>query len=359
MATPNELLVFVELLEGAPTDLSLQVLGRARELAGATGATVAAFVGGSGLDAVPAALVAARRGHRPRGGRPGSGRLRHGPLRPRPEGGRGGALPRAVLLPASTTGSDLAPRVAGGAGEPLPRRRRRARAGGGDVPGAPPRARPEGDDLVSRGTFRRRLLFVTLRDGASRAAPGRPGAVRARPSRCAVPPAVRSGARVVRRDVARKTVNLKDAKVIVAGGAGVGSREGWKLVEDLAAALGGEVAATRAVVDAGWASAERQVGQTGVTVRPDLYLACGISGAVQHRVGMMDSKTIVAVNTDGAAPIFRCAHYRLVGDLKVVLPKLLSLLAGGLAVGENFYLDNPDLQVPPREEDRLGRRSSP
>jgi electron transfer flavoprotein alpha subunit len=139
--------------------------------------------------------------------------------------------------------------------------------------------------------------------------------------------AVADKARMVRRDVARKTVNLREAKVVVTAGAGIGSRENMKLVEDLAAALKGEVAATRAAVDAGWVSAERQVGQTGVTVRPKLYVACGVSGAVQHRVGMMDSSIIVAINTDAAAPIFKIAHYRLLGDVKAVIPKLLKLLA--------------------------------
>jgi len=131
--------------------------------------------------------------------------------------------------------------------------------------------------------------------------------------------------KVIKREVAKRTVNLKNAKVIVAGGAGVGSRENFKLVEELAEVLGGEVGATRPVVDAGWTSHERQIGQTGVTVKPDLYIACGISGAVQHRVGMMDAKTIVSINIDLSAPIFRFSHYRIVADIAEVLPKLIKL----------------------------------
>ncbi len=134
-------------------------------------------------------------------------------------------------------------------------------------------------------------------------------------------------ARVLKRDVAKKTVNLKDAKVIVAAGAGVGSAEGLAVVQQLADALGAEVGATRAVVDAGWLAADHQIGQTGATVRPDLYIACGISGAVQHRVGMLDSRKIIAINTDAHAPIFKVAHYQVVGDLKVVIPKLLKVIA--------------------------------
>jgi electron transfer flavoprotein alpha subunit len=131
------------------------------------------------------------------------------------------------------------------------------------------------------------------------------------------------GVKVLKREVAKKTVNLKDAKVIVAGGAGVGSKENFRLLEELASALGGEVGATRAAVDAGWTSYERQIGQTGVTVKPDIYIACGISGAVQHRVGMMDAGKIVSINIDPSAPIFRFSHYRIVGDLTKVIPKLL------------------------------------
>ena len=131
--------------------------------------------------------------------------------------------------------------------------------------------------------------------------------------------------KVLKREVAKKTVNLKDAKVIVAGGAGVGSRENFQLIEELAETLSGEVGATRAAVDAGWTSYERQIGQTGITVKPDLYIACGISGAVQHRVGMMDAGKIVSINIDSSAPIFRFSHYRIVGDLTEVIPKLLSL----------------------------------
>ncbi len=133
-------------------------------------------------------------------------------------------------------------------------------------------------------------------------------------------------ARVIRREVARKTVNLKDARIIVAGGAGVGTDENFDLIRRLAEVLGAEIGATRAVVDAGWLPADHQIGQTGAVVRPDLYIACGISGAVQHRVGMLDSRKIVAVNIDPNAPIFRIAHYKIVGDLSVVVPKLIKLL---------------------------------
>ncbi len=129
--------------------------------------------------------------------------------------------------------------------------------------------------------------------------------------------------RILKREVRLPTVDLKQARVIVAGGMGVGSKEGFGLIHDLAEALGGQVAASRAAVDAGFISREHQVGQTGVTVRPRLYIACGISGAVQHRVGMDQSNTIVAINTDPHAPIFQIAHYKIVGDLHTVIPQMI------------------------------------
>ncbi len=121
-----------------------------------------------------------------------------------------------------------------------------------------------------------------------------------------------------------KKVNLKAARVIVAGGAGVGGRDGFKLIWDLANALGGAVAGSRAAVDAGFIPKEYQVGQTGTTVRPALYIACGISGAVQHRAGMEESAKIIAVNWDPNAPIFGFAHYGIVGDLNQVLPRMIA-----------------------------------
>jgi electron transfer flavoprotein alpha subunit len=124
----------------------------------------------------------------------------------------------------------------------------------------------------------------------------------------------------------RRSVNLKGARVIVAGGGGVGSRANFQLIHELAGAIGGAVGASRAAVDGGFIGKEHQIGQTGTTVRPALYIAAGISGAVQHRAGMEESAKIIAINSDAAAPIFSVAHYGIVGDLNKVIPMMIRTL---------------------------------
>ncbi|MHA1725163.1 MAG: FAD-binding protein [Promethearchaeota archaeon] len=124
----------------------------------------------------------------------------------------------------------------------------------------------------------------------------------------------------------KQKVNLEDAKIIVSGGRGVGSKEGFKIIEELAEVLNAEVGGSRVTVELGWIDPDRQVGQTGKTVSPTLYIACGISGAIQHLVGMQNSDIIVAINRDPKAAIFKVAHYGIIGDLHKVIPALIKAI---------------------------------
>lgn len=319
---PN-VLVFAEVNDGVLHDVGLQCLSAARQVAGADG-KVACLLAGHGVAGLAPALVAA-----------GADSVavaddeRLAAYVTAPFAKAVGACldvhpADLLLLAASTVGNDLGPAVAAA----------RKAACAVDCDGV---AVQNGAISLRRAGYDRKVMTTyaaagaglvvgTLRDGAAPAPvadAARQGAIG--PLAFELTPA-ELVSKVLRRDVAKKTVNLKDAKIIVAAGAGVGSPEGLTVVRELAQALGAELGATRAVVDAGWLAADHQIGQTGATVRPDIYIACGISGAVQHRVGMMDARKIVAINTDGNAPIFRIAHYKIVGDLKAVVPKLVKLL---------------------------------
>lgn len=128
---------------------------------------------------------------------------------------------------------------------------------------------------------------------------------------------------IIDRHIEKSKINIKNAPIIVAGGYGIGSKEGFDMLHELASVLGAEVGATRAAVDAGFTEHARQVGQTGVTVRPKLYIACGISGQIQHIAGMQDSSIIISINNDPNAPINTIADYVITGNYEEVVPKLI------------------------------------
>jgi len=128
---------------------------------------------------------------------------------------------------------------------------------------------------------------------------------------------------VIDRNVEKSKVNLKGSPIVVCGGYGMGSKENFQMLHELAEVLGGEVGASRAAVDAGWADHDRQIGQTGVTVRPKLYIACGVSGQIQHIAGMQESSIIISINSDPDAPINTIADYVITGNVEDVVPKLI------------------------------------
>ncbi len=315
--------VYVETEAGKPTDMSLQCLAKGRELADQVGGSLSAIALGKQMDTGSLIAYGADKVHL----------AEDATLETYIPSAYNSVVcdilretaAEVLLFPASTQGNDLASLVA-------------AKLGTGCVLDCHS-VTLEGDQLLqtrleydgkvhSHYVTNAQPQIATLHDGiidVPEADTSREGEV------CPVNVTIQDAdlaAEVVNREITAKTVNLKDANIIVTGGAGVGSKENFQLIQQLAEVLGAEIGATRPVVDAGWTDYERQIGQTGTTVKPDLYIACGVSGAVQHRVGIMNSRRIVAINIDSAAPIFRFAHVKIVGDLTQVIPKLIELYNG-------------------------------
>ena len=247
--------------------------------------------------------------------------------------------PEVVLFPATTSGRDLAPRVAarletGLSADCLSLEfadfKHPALGGEGVVKGALHMTRPAIGESVHATIVspHKRPQMATVRPGVLDPAPcvkGRPFKIH----RTALELKEGDLAVVVKAlDAGAGDVGLSRAKIIVSGGRGMGGPAAFKRLEEMAGLLGGVVGASRGAVDAGWIPRAHQVGQTGTTVRPDVYIACGISGSVQHQAGMLGSKVIIAINKDPAARIFSVADYGIVGDVNEVVPALIAALKG-------------------------------
>ena len=362
--------VFVEQRDGVAAEVSLELLGRARELADRLGAKVGAVVAGAGapVRSLAPALVARGADTVYLADHEDLAQYLALPYTRLVAGLVRRHRPQIVLYGATTTGRDLGPRVASTLRTGLTADCTDLRIGDLELKGVVTedllyQIRPAfGGNILATivspehvpqmATVREGVMVMpeanesrtgeivevavargdgaategaTAPVGGAAAAPG--ASASAHSSAAADGPILLDDAdfavRIVRRAQEEKTVDLKGARIVVSGGVGVGSREGFALVEELARTLGGVVGASRAAVDAGWIDHDNQVGQTGVTVRPKLYIACGISGSVQHRAGMDQSARILAINSDPGAPIFSVAHYGIVGDLHKVIPLLI------------------------------------
>ncbi|MEE8106542.1 MAG: electron transfer flavoprotein subunit alpha/FixB family protein [Planctomycetota bacterium] len=230
------------------------------------------------------------------------------------------STPKVVILAASVTGKDLAPAIAAPTSSGLLTDVTAIEVVDGAVTAKKPVYAGKATATIGGGSAD--CVVVTIRPNVFEPAAAEAG--RTAPIE-ALEYAGADGIRTIVKEVLAKAsekLDLTEADIIVSGGRGMKGPENWPVLEKLADAVGGVLGASRAVVDAGWREHEEQVGQTGKTVSPKLYIACGISGAIQHLAGMRTSKCIVAINTDAEAPIFKIADYGIVGDLFEVVPVL-------------------------------------
>jgi electron transfer flavoprotein alpha subunit len=338
MIEPNrkgEVWVFAEQEDGNLSEVSLELCGKAREMADRLKVRMGAVLPGHGVRDLSGRLIAHGVDHVYCVDDP---QLEH--YRTLPYARVVCELiskhrPQIVLYGATALGRDLAPRVASEMKAGLT-----ADCTDLDI----------GDytDPKSKETFKDLLLQIrpafggniiativnpqrwpqmaTVREGVMRLADGNPKRMGEIIPESVSLDGVAGAVKIVERHREKQKINLKGARVIVAGGGGVGSRENFQLIYDLAGALGAAVGASRAAVDSGLVGKEHQIGQTGTTVRPALYVACGISGAIQHRAGMEESAKIIAINKDPNAPIFSVAHYGVVGDLNKVIPMMIKAI---------------------------------
>ncbi len=335
MANEKGIWVFIEQSQGRMADVSLELLGKARELAKQLNTEVTGLLCGYRVKALAKTAIAHGADRVVWADHPELELYRTLPYARVAIQAVKERKPEIFLIGATPIGRDLAPRVASAL-------RCGLTADCTDLQIGDYTVKKDNKTYVNllyqiRPAFGGNLIativnpetrpqMATVREGVMRKAAARPS--RKGKVEKIVPAFKKSdfALQVVSRTVRESTVRLKDSTIIVSGGAGVGSAEGFHMLRDLANLLGGEVGASRAAVDAGFISHEHQVGQTGTTVRPRLYIATGISGAIQHRAGMDQSNKIIAINIDPDAPIFQIAHYKIVGDLGDVVPMIIHAL---------------------------------
>ena len=326
----NEVWVYIEQTDGKIADVSLELLGKGSELAKTLKVKVAAVVPGSGVKKLAETLASY-----------GADKVyvAESPVlknfRTRPYAATVVSLvkeyePQIMLFGATTTGRDIAPRVASELRVGLTADCTNLKIGDFQKKDTEYKdilyqIRPAfgGNIIATIVSPDHRPQMSTVREGVMKM--NDPDKSRKAEVIEYTPeiPADLQVAEIVERLQQEKSVDLKGAQIIVAGGMGLGTKENFELIRKLAHAVGGEVGGSRAAVDAGFVSSDHQVGQTGTTVRPKLYIAVGISGQIQHLAGMAESNRIIAINSDPAAPIFACAHYGIVGDLNEVVPRFI------------------------------------
>ncbi len=319
--------VFAQQVDGRVAGVAFELLGKAHELAQARGAQVTAVLLGYRVADLAGELIAAGADRVLVLDRPELETYMTEPYAWAMNKVIREYRPEIVLTPATAIGRDLAPRVSARVHTGLT-----ADCTGLDI------QEETGNLMMTRPAFGGNIMATILCPAhRPQMATVRPGVMQRMPADAgrrgevvsldwAVPAETKNVEILEVVKAVAEAVDIQDAKILVSGGRGMGAPENFKLLEELAEVLGGTVSASRAAVDAGWIAKDRQVGQTGKTVRPQLYIACGISGAIQHLAGMEDSDVIVAINRDETAPIFEVADYGIVGDVMKVVPALIEEL---------------------------------
>ncbi|MDR1125386.1 MAG: electron transfer flavoprotein subunit alpha/FixB family protein [Deltaproteobacteria bacterium] len=327
--------VFVQQVDGTAAGVAYELLGKGRELAGKLNAEVTVVLPGYKVGGLAAALARYGADRVILVDDPALETYMTEPYTRALTAVVNEFKPGILLCGATSIGRDLAPRVSA-----------RVRTGLTADCTALEIQEETGDLLMTRPAFGGNVMAtIVCRERRPQMATVRPGVMRRlEPRAGASCPVVdfkvaglAEGRNVEILEISKKVsakLDIQEAKVLVAGGRGLGGPENFRLLEKLAEVLGGTLASSRACVDAGWCDKELQVGQTGKTVRPNLYIACGISGAIQHLAGMEEAEVIIAVNKDAGAPIFEVADYGVVGDVHKIVPQFIEQIKAAQAAKE-------------------------